>query len=324
MTFHQNLDLTTSLHPIQSGHLQSTASPVRTPFGGPVALPEFDTLKVTIDADIRTIWCHMDVPGKPIVTRGLLQDLGDLQDALAGINADNTAATGLPLSYFVFASHAQGVFSLGGDLALFAESVGSGDRETIHDYATSCIDVVYRNLHAFNLPVITMALVQGDALGGGFETALSYDLIVAERSSKMGFPEILFNLFPGMGAYSFLARRLDAVRAEKMIMSGRIYTAEELHEMGIVDVLAEDGCGEAAVYEYIQKNAAKHNAHRAIYQARRRCNPITRNELRDIVDVWTDAVFQLSDADIRKMARLMAAQDRRFQRAAPSFAMAAG
>jgi DSF synthase len=159
-----------------------------------------------------------------------------------------------------------------------------------------------------------MALVQGDALGGGFETALSFDVVVAERSAKMGLPEILFNLFPGMGAYSFLSRRMDAMRAEKMIMGGQIFTAEQLHGMGLVDVLAEDGQGEAAVYDYIQKNAHRRNAHMAIYKTRRRVNPISYEELRDVVDIWVDAVFRLTPADLSKMARLTMAQDRRFRR----------
>jgi DSF synthase len=88
--------------------------------------------------------------------------------------------------------------------------------------------------------------------------------------------------------------------------------------MGLVDVIAEDGCGEATVADYIQRNASKFNAHRAIHQARRRVNPITRDELSDIVDCWTDAVFQLAEPDIRKMTRLIAAQDRRFQKVQPA------
>ena len=50
--------------------------------------------------------------------------------------------------------------------------------------------------------------MQGECLGGGFEAALSSDVIVAEKSARFGFPEILFNLFPGMGAYSFLERKI--------------------------------------------------------------------------------------------------------------------
>jgi DSF synthase len=216
-----------------------------------------------------------------------------------------------PFDYFVFASRIPGTFSLGGDLAMFADKIRNTDRATLTHYAHSCIDVVHANHTAFDLPVVTMALVQGDALGGGLESALSMDMIVAERSAKMGLPEILFNLFPGMGAYSFLSRRLDAARAEKMILSGRVYSAEELYEMGIVDVLAEDGQGDETVREYIDRQAHRHNAYRGVFQMRRRVNTIPHQELLDVVDIWVDAVLNLRDADMRKMARLTAAQDRR-------------
>jgi DSF synthase len=59
---------------------------------------------------------------------------------------------------------------------------------------------MYENIIHLDRDVTTIALVQGDALGGGFETALSSNVLIAERSAKLGFPEILFNLFPGMGA----------------------------------------------------------------------------------------------------------------------------
>lgn len=144
-----------------------------------------------------------------------------------------------------------------------------------------------------------------------FEHALSFDLIVAERSAKLGLPEILFNMFPGMGAYSFLSRRMDRARAEAMILSGRLYGAEELHEMGVVDVLAEDGEGQQAVQEYIARHNRKFNAHQATHRARRRVNPVTLDELTDVVDIWAESALNLTEADLRKMDRLCAAQDRR-------------
>ena len=136
-------------------------------------------------------------------------------------------------------------------------------------------------------------------------------MIVAERGAKFGLPEIRFNLFPGMGAYSLLSRRLDAVRAEQMITSGRLYSAEEMHEMGLVDVLAEKGQGEAALRDYIERNRRKSNAHRAIHQARRLSRPLSKQELVDIVDLWVDAVFRLSKSDHRRMAHITSAQGRR-------------
>jgi DSF synthase len=177
-------------------------------------------------------------------------------------------------------------------------------------YGHQCVEVVHGISEAFQSPVVTIALVQGDALGGGFEAALAFDVIVAERSAKFGLPEVLFNLFPGMGAYSFLSRRVGPVQAERMILSGRIYSAEELHTMGLVDVLAEDGHGEEAVREYIDRSDRKHNALQAIYKVRRRSNPVTLTELRDIVDIWSAAALGVSGIDLRKMLRFVAAQEK--------------
>jgi len=53
------------------------------------------------------------------------------------------------------------------------------------------------------LPLTTISLAQGDALGGGFEAALSCSVIIAERRARFGFPEVMFNLFPGMGPTAF-------------------------------------------------------------------------------------------------------------------------
>jgi DSF synthase len=196
-------------------------------------------------------------------------------------------------------------------------------RLLLQTYAYGCVDIIHNNLTSYGQPIVTVALVQGDALGGGFETALSCNVIVAERSAKFGLPEVLFNLFPGMGAYSLIARRLGAIEAERMIMSGKIYTAEELHEKGLVDVVAEDGCGELALQEYIDQHRRRFNALQAVFQARYRVSPITLEELRQVTDVWIDAALRLTAADLRKMERLATAQDRRCNIAAPRVLIAA-
>ena len=89
----------------------------------------------------------------------------------------------------------------------------------------------------------------------------------------MGLPEILFNLFPGMGACSLLARRIGIRAAEELILSGKIYTAAELHKMGVVDVVATDGQGESAVRNWIAKNAKRRNGLQAVHRARQFIHP---------------------------------------------------
>ena len=84
--------------------------------------------------------------------------------------------------------------------------------------------------------------------------------------------------------------------------------------MGIVDVLAETGQGKRAVRDYIAANRSRHNAHSAVYQVRRRVNPVTLEELHNVAELWVDAALRLSDQDLRRMSRLVAAQDRARQR----------
>ena len=76
-------------------------------------------------------------------------------------------------------------------------------------------------------------------------------LLLPKRGVKLGLPEVLFNLFPGMGAYSLLSAKIGPALAERMILSGKLYLAEELYDMGVIDILAEKGDGELALYNYI-------------------------------------------------------------------------
>ena len=84
-----------------------------------------------------------------------------------------------------------------------------------------------------------------------------------------------------------------------MVFSGKIYTAAEMHEMGVVDVLAEDGMGEQAVYDFVEKNDRSFASRRAVYATRQIINPITRAELDRIVEMWVDAALSLGSTDLQ-------------------------
>lgn len=213
-----------------------------------------------------------------------------------------------PIRYFIAASKCPGVFNLGGDLSLFVRCVEKKDVETLRKYARGCIETLYPYIIGFNFPVTTISLVQGDALGGGFEIALAGNILVAERGAKMGFPEVLFNLIPGMGGYNLLSRRIGMQRTERMLLNGKLYRAEELHAEGVVDILAEDGRGENAVYEYIVRNGDRRNAHEAINRVRRRLFPLRYEELLDVADIWVDSAMKVGPRDIRLMERLARSQ----------------
>ena len=277
----------------------------------PRDLPAFSNLHVEIDAKSRACWCRMRPVERPSFTPALLAEMRALQQAFKTMASDAPCQE-TPLRYVIVGSDIPGIFNLGGDLALFAELIRAGDEAGLHAYARSCIDVIYDNAIAYSQPIVTIAMVQGDALGGGFEAALSCNIIIAERSARFGLPEVLFNLFPGMGAYSFLSRRLGPIAAEKMIISGRVYEAAELHSLGLVDILADDGEAPAAVRSYIARHRHRHNVEQALHRLRQRVNPIEYRELSDIIAMWVEAALRLTEHDLRKMERIMTAQNRRW------------
>jgi len=266
---------------------------------------KFDQIDVRFDPEHAVAWTYMRPLEAPCFNLGMLEELRAHESAIE-------ACGGLVLhkgelhqiQYLVIGSRTENVFSLGGNLNKLVPLMKSRDREALMRYARLCIDNIYARVCNYNSPLTTISLVQGEALGGGFETALASNVIIAERSSRMGLPEILFNLFPGMGAYSLLGRRVGMKRAEEMMFSGRIYTAAELHEMGIVDILVEDGAGEAAVCDYSRRNARRRNGMQAVFNCRQHFNPLPYDELLNITTLWVDAALRLEDRDLKLMSRI--------------------
>ena len=265
-------------------------------------------LVIRHDQEHRALWCYMRPSPRPCCTPELLTELQHFYHSIEQqVRHDNDNDKGDRLRFLVIASRIPGVFNLGGDLALFLSLIRAADRDGLFRYTKSCIDLLHVGYH---LPITTISLVQGDAFGGGFEGALSTQVLIAEKRAQMGLPEILFNLFPGMGAYSLLARRLDPARAERLILSGRTYRAEELYDMGVVDVLAENGQGEEAVYAYMRKHNRAHNGYEAIHKIRRIYHPISYDELMRIGTIWVDAALQLTERDLRIMERIARSQEK--------------
>lgn len=292
------------------GHVAATARELQpwTRSPEPPRLPAFQELEVVEDTDAGVLWQFMAPRGRPSFTLGLLGEMTATLDYIAR-RAEHEGAC--PFQYVVTGSRIPGIYNLGGDLTRFIELIRDGDGGGLLHYARACVDGQYRRATNQDLPICTISLVQGDALGGGFECALADDVIIAEESAKFGLPEILFGLFPGMGAYSFLSRRVSPAYAERLILSGRVYSAQEMYEAGIVDVLAPDGEGERGVHDFIRAEQRKLRTRQALQRIRAQVQPITHRELVNITEEWVAAALTLGEPELRRMARLAGAQDRR-------------
>jgi len=261
---------------------------------------DYKEISVRYDWVNQAIWCYFNPQPRPCFSTIMLQELKQMQQAIINYFHNDNAGFTYPVSYFILASQSSGVFNFGGDLKLFTQLIINKKRDELLEYAKNCIDICYLNAVNYHQPITTISLVEGFALGGGFEAALSSDVVIAEEQAEMGLPESRFNLFPGMGAYSFLARSLGTKAAEEMMISGKTYSAHELYDKGIVDVLAETGNGHKAVNEFIRKHRRSSNSFQAIQAVRQFYNPISYEELFGITQIWVAAAMKLTDREKEK------------------------
>ena len=244
----------------------------------------------------------------PCFSERLLHELKRAQESMRRRLARDEHSSGV--QHLVLASDAP-VFNLGGDLALFARLIRSGNRGRLLEYARLCCEVAYNFSRLYEDRVHSIAVVQGDALGGGFEAALCCHTIIAEEGCGMGFPEVLFDLFPGMGAYTFLTRRVTPAQAERMMLDARVYPVEELLQMGVVDMVVPKGEGQMAARERVRRNQRIGNALRSMNAVRQACRPVSLDELLAVTGEWVDAAMRLDERGLRTMERLIRAQDKR-------------
>ncbi len=277
------------------------------------AAQTFEETQVDYDPLLRALWCRMRLKRSPSFTPQLLQDLHAVHNLINEANAAAPEPAAQPIRFYVGGSVYPGTFNAGGDLPLFLDAIRHRDRTLLREYAYSCVEAMYNNACGFKAPVISLVCLEGDALGGGLECALSFDVIIAEKGVKLGLPEIMFGSFPGMGAFNFLARRIGPRLAERMMLSGRIYRAEEGYEMGLVDILVDKGTAIEAARTFMKENQRKHAARYAISSINKKMFPMSLSDLKDITDLWIEHTLSLDAIDLRRMEYLANAQNARRQ-----------
>lgn len=261
----------------------------------------FKQVDFAYDHKLDTASIMFDPVGRPCFNMELLEELEASQQLLKNNN--------LNPSHLLVMSNTKGVFSFGGDLRLFTQLIRTHDQMGLSRYMKLCIDVLMSTSYLYKLEKV--AVVEGIAFGGGFEAALSCATIIAERSAQFGFPERLFNLFPGMGAYSFLIRRVSPAMAKRIIScTERKYSAQQMYDMGIVDMVVEDGTGREAAMNYVAERKRYDNAYNAIREVTDFYHKVDYDELYKIGEKWVKTALQLGERDLRKMEIIAKSQDK--------------
>ncbi|MGQ9452282.1 MULTISPECIES: crotonase/enoyl-CoA hydratase family protein [Leclercia] len=262
----------------------------------------FTQLAAYYEEERRTVWMMLRAQPRPCFNHALIEEIMNLSWLVR--------QSGFEVDFWVTGSLVPDMYNTGGDLRFFVECIENGRREALRAYARACVDCVHAASRGFDTGAITLSMVEGSALGGGFEAALAHHFLLAQRDARLGFPEIAFNLFPGMGGYSLVARRSGMKLAEELIYKGESHTAEWYQQQGLVDVLFEPGQGYVATRTFIDTLQPKMNGVRAMLRARQRVLQLPRSELMDITEDWVDAAFCLQQKDVAYMQRLVQLQDR--------------
>ena len=166
----------------------------------------------------------------------------------------NSAATQLAaddqISVVIISSALDSAFCVGADLK---ERRGFGN----DDLRRQRLVVQETFAALLGLPVPVIATVEGFALGGGCELALSCDLIIASATAVFGLPEVGLGLTPGGGGTQLLPRRIGLNRAADLVLTGRRVAADEALRIGLADRLVPEGAARSSGYELAEEIATK-------------------------------------------------------------------
>ncbi|MDN3015171.1 enoyl-CoA hydratase [Paenibacillus sp. BSR1-1] len=125
-------------------------------------------------------------------------------------------------------------FSAGGDIKTMLSNMNESDFLPLMDYISELIITLY------SIPKLTISAVSGAAAGLGFSLALATDYIIADKASKLAMNFIGIGLIPDGGGHFFLEKRLGETKAKQVIWDGKMMSAEEAYQLGLVQELAEE------------------------------------------------------------------------------------
>jgi len=206
-----------------------------------------------------------------------------------------------------------GIFNLGGDLSLFLELIENKDSLLLYKYGESCLRLINQSLNAKNYDMTTVAIINGVALGGGLESALACDIIIAEKDYKVSLPEIKYGFFPGMGAFELISKRIGPREAKKLILSEEDYTTDKLYELGLFDYLVEKGEGVDKLKEVINKERSAQLAYNSVRKIYDREVPVRYEDLVSTLKYWVDSILSISEEQKEEIRRMIKIQKRRLR-----------
>ena len=171
-------------------------------------------------------------------------------EIVAGLHTAIDYAQTVDAKVLVVASAVDGFFAAGADI----KHMSAVDSASFREYGDALRGALER-LAA--LPLISVAAVDGLALGGGLELAMACTLRVGAARARLGLPEVKLGLIPGAGGTQRLPRLIGRGRALDLMLTGRQVEADEALWIGLIDRFAEpDTTARAAAWQLARELAA--------------------------------------------------------------------
>jgi len=226
---------------------------------------------------------HLELVNPPLnlITGELLEELDAALAVLAAAPADEVRAV-------VLTGSGERAFSAGSHVGEFEAQRRPGGRARLE-----LEERVSRRLA--DLPMPTIAAIEGNALGGGLELTLACDLRIASSSARLGLPEVRLAVTPGAGGTQRLPRIVGPARAKELILSGRIVGAEEAERIGLVNEVVPPGEARARADAIAAEIAARGPL--AVREAKRLIDAATDRDLADGLAAELDASGRLFASD---------------------------
>lgn len=267
---------------------------------------DLEQLYTDYDPTYKALWCTFKSKPIPAFTPTLLQNIRRLQDTIAQYCSE------MPKHkphYLIWMSDNPNVFSLGLDLKHIHDLIIHRDEENLDQYLQTCIDVLYINLMKLDIsPLITITLLRGKAYGGGFEAALSSDIVVAEKNALCSFPEIRYNLLPSLGTLNMLLRRYSPSIIDPLIFEGKHINTDQLARMGLAHEVVMEGSGKEFILKKLQQIHSRHSLYASIYKTKNTITNVTFNELEEFRKEWIKTALRLKPEHLQRICRFANAQ----------------
>lgn len=237
--------------------------------------------------------------------------VGELMALLDMIESAESEYPELHKALIIMGLENSGLFNLGGDLALFAD-ISQYSKEKIETVTLMYAKSAYRWDHLYQKNIITIAVVNGDAYGGGLEVAMGAGYSIAEDGYLGGFPEASLGFVPNAGAVEILARKIGADRAIRIISDAKIYSTKELYEIGMVDEIVEQGKGLTTAIKRVNLERRSQKLYSTMHYIKNKIAPLDEQSFIDTALTWNVLLSELTPYHIKKIYRVVALQEKKY------------